>query len=137
VLDGLRWIRVHKDPTLAFRYSCINANACKECMMEIDGETVYACTTRLEPRAMTVEPLGNKKLVRDLVTEIAPPQERFRLKWRVGTTSAPCGAPSRRGTYHREPRPGWVGPHDGDLSGAERVARMRHTCKAPTPRRCV
>jgi len=80
VLDALRWIRVHKDPTLAFRYSCINANACKECMMEIDGETIYACITRLEPRAMTVEPLGNKKLVRDLVTEIAPPQERLRLK---------------------------------------------------------
>ena len=48
--------------------------------MEIDGETIYACTTRLEPRAMTIEPLGNKKLVRDLVTEIAPPQERLRLK---------------------------------------------------------
>ena len=80
VLDGLRWIRVHKDPTLAFRYSCINANACKECMVEIDGVTIYACITRLEPRAMTVEPLGNKKLVRDLVTEIAPPQERLRLK---------------------------------------------------------
>ena len=80
VLDGLRWIRVHKDPTLAIRYSCINANACKECMMEIDGETIYACTTRLEPREMTVEPLGNKKLIRDLVTEIASPQERLRLK---------------------------------------------------------
>lgn len=80
VLDGLRWIRTHKDPTLAFRYSCINANACKECMVEVDGETIYACTTRLEPRAMTIEPLGNKKLVRDLVTEIAPPQERLRLK---------------------------------------------------------
>ena len=80
VLDGLRWISAHKDPTLAFRYSCINANACKECMVQVDGETIYACTTRLEPRAMTVEPLGNKKLVRDLVTEIAPPQERLRLK---------------------------------------------------------
>ena len=80
VLDGLRWIRVHKDSTLAFRYSCINANACKECMMEIDGETIYACTTRLEPRTMMVEPLGKKILVRDLVTEIAPPQERLRLK---------------------------------------------------------
>jgi succinate dehydrogenase/fumarate reductase-like Fe-S protein len=80
VLDGLRWIRAHKDPTLAFRYSCINANACKECMVEVDGETIYACATRLEPRTMTVEPLGNKKLVRDLVTEIAPPQERLRMK---------------------------------------------------------
>ena len=46
----------------------------------IDGETVYACTARLEPRAMTVAPLSNKKLVRDLVTEIAPPAERFAIK---------------------------------------------------------
>jgi succinate dehydrogenase/fumarate reductase-like Fe-S protein len=77
VLDGLRWIRVHHDPTLAIRFSCINANACKECMIELDGETVYACTARLEPREMTLAPLSNKRLVRDLVTEIAPPAERF------------------------------------------------------------
>ena len=77
VLDGLRWIRANRDPTLAIRFSCINANACKECMMEIDGQTLYACTERLEPREMTVMPLSNKPLVRDLVTEIAPPAERF------------------------------------------------------------
>jgi succinate dehydrogenase/fumarate reductase-like Fe-S protein len=78
VLDGLRWIRAHRDPTLAIRFSCINANACKECMVEIDGTTRYACTARLEPREMTIEPLSNKALVRDLVTEIAPPTERFK-----------------------------------------------------------
>jgi len=78
VLDGLRWIRANRDPTLAIRFSCINANACKECMMEIDGDTLYACTTRLEAREMTVMPLSNKPLLRDLVTEIAPPAERLR-----------------------------------------------------------
>jgi succinate dehydrogenase/fumarate reductase-like Fe-S protein len=77
VLDGLRWIRANRDPTLAVRFSCINANACKECMMEIDGATVYACTERLMAREMTVMPLSNKGVVRDLVTEIAPPAERF------------------------------------------------------------
>ena len=77
VLDGLRWLRINKDASLAIRFSCINANACKECMMEVDGATVYACTARLEPREMEVKPLHNKKLVRDLVTEIAPPAERF------------------------------------------------------------
>jgi succinate dehydrogenase/fumarate reductase-like Fe-S protein len=77
VLDGLRWIRANHDPALAIRFSCINANACKECMMEIDGVTAYACTTRLKPREMTVKPLPNKALVRDLVTEIAPPAERL------------------------------------------------------------
>src|SRR5262245_62851345 len=78
VLDGLRWIRANRDPSLAIRFSCINANACKECMMELDGETVYACTARLEAREMTLTPLGNKTLMRDLVTEIAPPAERFK-----------------------------------------------------------
>jgi succinate dehydrogenase/fumarate reductase-like Fe-S protein len=77
VLDGLRWLRIHQDPSLAVRFSCINANACKECMIQLDGDTVYACTARLEPRAMTLTPLPNKKLIRDLVTQIAPPSERF------------------------------------------------------------
>ena len=76
VLDGVRWIRVHVDPSLAIRFSCINANACKECMIQVDGKTVYACTTRLVDGEMTLEPLPNKALIKDLVTEIAPPDER-------------------------------------------------------------
>jgi succinate dehydrogenase/fumarate reductase flavoprotein subunit len=81
VLDALRWIRVNEDPTLAIRFSCINANACKECMIQVDGETVYACTARLEPREMTLTPLPNKSLLRDLVTDIAPPGERFNARF--------------------------------------------------------
>ena len=77
VLDGLRWIRANRDPGLAFRFSCISANACKECMMRIDGKVVYACLARLEPREMHLAPLANKPLVRDLVSEIAPPAERL------------------------------------------------------------
>lgn len=77
VLDGLRALRSEVDPSLAFRFSCINANACKECMMQLDGCVVYACLARLEPRDMTLAPLSNKPLVRDLVTEIAPPAERL------------------------------------------------------------
>ena len=77
VLDGLRWIRMHMDPTLAFRFSCISANACKECMMRIDGKVVYACLARLEARDMHLAPLAKKPLVRDLVTNIAPPAERL------------------------------------------------------------
>ncbi len=77
VLDALRWIRVHRDPTLAIRYSCTSANTCKECMVSVDGKTVYACTARLEEREMRVGPLPNKMLIRDLVTEIAPPDERL------------------------------------------------------------
>ena len=78
VLDGLRAIRASSDPGLAFRYACLNANACKECMILLDGKVVYACTARLEEREMRLDPLPNKPLLRDLVTAIAPPDERLR-----------------------------------------------------------
>jgi succinate dehydrogenase/fumarate reductase-like Fe-S protein len=77
VLDGLREVRRMSDPSLAFRFACINANACKECMMLIDGKVDYACTTRLKEGVTTLAPLPKKALVRDLVTEIAPPDERL------------------------------------------------------------
>ena len=77
VLDAIMWIRGHVDSSLAVRYSCINANACKECMLLVDGKTVYACTARLDPGGATVEPLANKRHIRDLVTDIVPPKERL------------------------------------------------------------
>jgi succinate dehydrogenase/fumarate reductase-like Fe-S protein len=77
VLDGLRRLRVSADATLAFRYACLNANACKECMMLLDGRVIYACTARLEAREMRLAPLPNKPLLRDLATVIAPPDERL------------------------------------------------------------
>ncbi|MCU0945016.1 MAG: 2Fe-2S iron-sulfur cluster-binding protein [Rubritepida sp.] len=77
VLDALRRLRAERDATLAFRYACLNANACKECMMLLDGRVVYACTARLEPREMRLAPLPNKPLLRDLATELAPPDERL------------------------------------------------------------
>ena len=42
VLDAIVWIRSNIDSSLAFRYSCINANACKECMVMVNGKTQYA-----------------------------------------------------------------------------------------------
>jgi len=77
VLDALVWIRGNVDCSLAFRYSCINANACKECMLRVDGKVDYACTARLAEGEMTIEPLANKALIRDLVTDIVPPKERL------------------------------------------------------------
>lgn len=77
ILDGLRAVRRHFDPSLAFRFACINANACKECMMLIDGKVDYACTVRLKEGTTALAPLPKKELVRDLVTEIAPPAERL------------------------------------------------------------
>lgn len=79
VLDALQWIRETCDPSLAMRFSCINANACKECVMLINGRASYACTSRLVSGDMLIEPLPNKRLIRDLVTEIVPPVEQLSM----------------------------------------------------------
>ena len=76
VLDALRWIRIHRDSTLAIRYSCINANACKTCMALVDGEVQYTCIAKLLPGMVTVEPLPKRRLIRDLVTDIVPDDEK-------------------------------------------------------------
>ena len=81
VLDALIWVRTHRDSSLAIRYSCINANVCKECTIAVDGAVVYACTTRLvAEREMVLEPLPGKKRLRDLVSETRPPRERLQQR---------------------------------------------------------
>ncbi|MBI76886.1 MAG: hypothetical protein CMM53_03765 [Rhodospirillaceae bacterium] len=77
VLDALVWVRENRDASLAFRYSCVSANACKECMVLVDGKVNYACTARLNTGVVRIEPLANKTLIRDLVTDIVPPKERL------------------------------------------------------------
>ena len=79
VLDALIWVRANVDPSLAIRYSCTNANTCKECIVKVEGKTVYACTERLGTAPVTVSPLTNKRLLRDLVTDIVPPKEKLSL----------------------------------------------------------
>jgi len=76
VLDALRWIRANLDSSLAIRYSCINANACKTCMALVNGEVEYTCVARLHPGVMTVEPLPKRLVIRDLVTDTVPDDEK-------------------------------------------------------------
>jgi len=79
VLDALRWIRANIDSTLAIRYSCINANACKTCMALVNGVVEYTCIAKLTPDGITVEPLPKRPLIRDLVTDIVPEDEKLQV----------------------------------------------------------
>jgi succinate dehydrogenase/fumarate reductase-like Fe-S protein len=77
VLDALRWIRTHLDSSLAIRYSCVNANACKTCMALVDGAVEYTCTARLSEAGATVAPLPSRPVIRDLITDTVPPEEKL------------------------------------------------------------
>ena len=77
ILDGLVRIREMHDPSLAVRFSCFNANVCKECTMVIDGRVGYACIAKLRPGVTRVEPLPNRPLIRDLVSDTLSHKERI------------------------------------------------------------
>jgi succinate dehydrogenase/fumarate reductase-like Fe-S protein len=70
LLDAIIWIRRHRDPSLAVRFSC-KANACKECSATIDGKPGFLCAQLAVPAGTTrIEPLKKPRLIRDLVTEL-------------------------------------------------------------------
>jgi succinate dehydrogenase/fumarate reductase-like Fe-S protein len=104
---GLQMVR--QDSSLAFRFSCINANACKECMMLIDGEVEYACTVRLKEGTTNGRAVAEKTLIRDPVMGIAPPDERLeRSPQRKMISKSPRSGrrPSQRSRRRRTARSG-------------------------------
>ncbi|HEY2184122.1 MAG TPA: 2Fe-2S iron-sulfur cluster-binding protein [Xanthobacteraceae bacterium] len=77
VLDGLTSIRLQQQPDLAIRFSCFNANVCKECTMLIDGNVEYACIAKLHAGLIQLDPVPNLPVLRDLVTDSLSHKERF------------------------------------------------------------
>ena len=77
VLDGLTALRRDQAPDLAIRFSCFNANVCKECTMLIDGEVQYACIAKLHTGEMQIDPLPNRTLLRDLITDTLSNKEKI------------------------------------------------------------
>ncbi len=67
VMDGLLHIYRNLDSSLAFRASCISG-LCLACLVRIDGRNGCPCKTLLKEE-MNLEPLKDKKVIRDLVVE--------------------------------------------------------------------
>src|ERR687897_3117265 len=81
VLDGLLQVRDRQDGTLVVRCSCLAA-ICGSCGVKINGESALACKTQIgeaheyanrknggeEP--IVVEPMGNMRVIKDLVTDM-------------------------------------------------------------------
>jgi succinate dehydrogenase / fumarate reductase iron-sulfur subunit len=78
VLDALRWIEVHADPTLAIRHSCFHAS-CGTCGLRIDGHEGLGCVTFVKDlgRTITVEPEANIPILADLVLDMREFYARF------------------------------------------------------------
>lgn len=75
VLEVLRYISENYED-IAFDYGC-RARYCGRCGMMVNGKPVLACLTPVEPGEVTIEPLKNFPVIRDLVVD------RSRIKSRL------------------------------------------------------
>ena len=96
LLDALINVREYEDGTLALRCSCRSA-ICGSCSMRVDGRARLACRAKVialtrgdEEHEITVEPMGNMPVIKDLVVDM----ESFWKKVRqVDPFIQPAGPP--------------------------------------------
>src|SRR5918992_2115658 len=76
VLDGILQVKDREDASIAIRCSC-RAAICGSCGVRINGKSALACNTRIGDAAeraangaITVEPMGNMPVIKDLVTDM-------------------------------------------------------------------
>ena len=72
VLDALNWIveNEHAGADLAYRWIC-GSKMCGSCALRMNGREVLACWEAVEP-VMVIEPLRNLPVIRDLVVDRSP-----------------------------------------------------------------
>lgn len=78
VLEALRWIQLHRDPSLALRHSCFHAS-CGTCGVRVNGRERLACVIAMKDvgGTVTVEPMANIPVLNDLVVDMESFMSRF------------------------------------------------------------
>jgi succinate dehydrogenase / fumarate reductase iron-sulfur subunit len=82
VLDALVKVREEVDGSLALRCSC-RASICGSCSMRVNGHAKLVCKTKIRDVAnnnnqVTVEPMNNMPVIKDLVTDMKPFWDKIR-----------------------------------------------------------
>ncbi len=78
ILEALTEIKEKQDPTLSFTCSC-RSSICGACAVRVNGNAELSCemlvenlVKRYDTDVLTVEPLGNFKVIRDLIVDWDP-----------------------------------------------------------------
>jgi succinate dehydrogenase/fumarate reductase iron-sulfur protein len=74
MLDSLLYIKDNLDESLTFRQSC-RMGICGDCAVNVNGQPMLACYTQvldLGADSITVEPLSNAPVIKDLVVDMQP-----------------------------------------------------------------
>jgi len=79
ILRAIHYIKDNMEPKLAYRFYC-QAGICGSCAVKVNGVSKLACTTQVwdelentkEPNIITIEPLSNFKVMRDMIIDYDP-----------------------------------------------------------------
>ena len=77
ILDGLMWDPRARRPEPRVPLRVHQRERMQGMRERIGGKNGYACTERLKPGETVLEPLANKRLIRDLACDTVPPKERL------------------------------------------------------------
>ena len=96
VLDALLTVVREQDSSLSLRFSC-RVGMCGTCAVVIDGREALACQTPVADvgSQISVAPLRNLPVVKDLVVDLGP----FFDRYRAISPAAPQAATHRGGTF--------------------------------------
>jgi fumarate reductase iron-sulfur subunit len=102
VLDALNHIKAHVDGSLSYRWSC-RMGICGSCGMMVNGVPKLTCNAFMRdywPRSITVEPLQNFPIVRDLVIDMEDFMHKLKSikPWIIRKQEYPLGAGEHRQT---------------------------------------
>lgn len=84
ILEGFNEIKAKQDPTLSFTSSC-RSSICGACAVRINDNAELACevlleslVTRYKTNTLVVKPLGNFRVIRDLIVDWDPKYEKMK-----------------------------------------------------------
>ena len=80
ILDVVSWVQQNQDTNMSYRYAC-RVGMCGSCAMMVNGTPRWTCRTHvkkvLDGNKLTVAPLRNLPVIKDLATDMDP----FFDKW--------------------------------------------------------
>ena len=75
ILDIVYYVQRYLDPKLSYRYAC-RVGMCGSCAMMVNGKPRWTCRTHvktvLDGNKVTIDPLRNLPVIKDLVTDFQP-----------------------------------------------------------------
>jgi len=95
VLDAINYIKDNLDGSVSYRWSC-RMGICGSCGMNVNGYPKLTCSVHLRDykKGLTIEPLSNFPVIRDLVVDIDDFMQKLKSvkPWIVRQLEQPIGA---------------------------------------------